>query len=274
VSALSEPQGPWSFPPDPPAESAPAKPPPLKVNRGFAIWLGLIAIAGATYVGLMLAFPGQISGMDQVTALKALGVLALVSSGLVFARRMPLRAAARNAAIWLAIGAVLVLGYSYRAELAGVFERVRGELIPAYAVADAPQSMTVTASSDGGFYILGQVNGAPVRFAIDTGANGILLSPDDAKRAGIDVAALKFASPAETANGVGYMAPATATTFDVGALKLTGVQVAVNQAPLSSSLLGMAFLRRMDAVEIHGDRLTLRWKGAAAPPVTPAEPST
>jgi aspartyl protease family protein len=135
--------------------------------------------------------------------------------------------------------------------------------------------MTITRSADGGFYILGSVNGAPVRFVIDTGANGVLLSPDDAKRAGIDVAGLKFAAPAETANGVGYMSPVTLPAMMVGQLKLANVAAAVNQAPMSSSLLGMAFLQRMDDVEIHGDALTLKWKSAepATTPVAPSSPS-
>ena len=44
------------------------------------------------------------------------------------------------------------------------------------------------------------------------------------------------------------------------------VQAAVNKAPMSSSLLGMAFLRQLDSVEIHGDTLTLKWKTQGPPP--------
>jgi aspartyl protease family protein len=109
-----------------------------------------------------------------------------------------------------------------------------------------------------------------VRFVIDTGANGVLLSPDDANRAGIDVDNLKYVSPSETANGVGYFAPILLPTLDVGQMHLTNVPAAVNKAPMSSSLLGMAFLRQMNSVEIHGDALTLKWKGPA--PVPPAKP--
>jgi len=205
--------------------------------------------------------------MDQTGALQALGLLALVSSGVVYARGVNLGEAARNAAIWIGIAAILLVGYSFRTELNDAFVRVRGEVIPAYAVSEAPHAMTVMRSADGGFYILGSVNGAPVRFVIDTGANGVLLSPDDAKRAGIEIDSLKFASPAETANGVGYMAPVTLPAMTVGQLKLENVAAAVNQAPMSSSLLGMAFLRQMDDVEIHGDALTLKWKSqeSAAP---------
>jgi predicted aspartyl protease len=56
--------------------------------------------------------------------------------------------------------------------------------------------------------------------------------------------------------------------LDVGKLHLANVEAAVNKTPMSSSLLGMAFLRQMDSVEIHGDQLTLKWKGQepAVPP--------
>jgi len=228
--------------------------------RALLIWLGLILLGVALYVGLQVAFPGQLSGMDQADALQMLGWLALVSSGLIFARRMRLPEVARNIAIWAAIVGVAVLGYSYRGEAAAVFQRVRGELIPAMAVPTSAHAMTVTAADDGGFYVMGEVNGKPMRFAIDTGANGVLLSPADAARAGIDVDALKFASPSETANGVGYTAPVTVDALDVGQIRLSGVPASVNRAPMSTSLLGMAFLKRLDSFEVKGDQLTLRWR--------------
>jgi aspartyl protease family protein len=241
------------------------------------IWLGLLGAGMSAYLGMLFLFPGQLSGMDQTNALQALGLLALVSSGVIYARGVKLGEAARNAAIWIGVAALALIGYSFRAELSDAFVRVRGEVIPAYAISTTPHEMTVTRSADGGFYILGQINGAPVRFVIDTGANGVLLSPDDAKRAGMDIDTLKYATPAETANGVGFYAPILLPQLTVGEMKLSSVQAAVNKAPMSSSLLGMAFLRQLDDVDIHGDTLTLKWKSqepAAGPaPALPAKPS-
>jgi aspartyl protease family protein len=260
--------GPWSAPPP-----APEAKPRWRPTRGMIIWLGLLAACAAAYLGLVFLFPGQISGIDQTNALQALGLLALVSSGLIYSRGLQLGQAARNAAIWIGVCAILLIGYTFRAELNQAFVQVRGELLPAYAVSSAPHEMTVTASADGGFYIQGQIHGAPVRFVIDTGANGVLLSPDDAKRAGIDVDTLKYIAPAETANGVGYYAPILLPKLAVGQLTLSAVPTAVNKAPMSSSLLGMAFLRQMDSVQIHGDQLTLKWKGLE-PSAPPAQPVT
>jgi aspartyl protease family protein len=39
------------------------------------------------------------------------------------------------------------------------------------------------------------------------------------------------------------------------------VPAAVDKAPMTTSLLGMAFLKRLDSFEVKGDHLTLRWKG-------------
>ncbi len=231
------------------------------MTRGFLIWAGLIGLALALYLGLQVLFPGQLDGTDQAYALQMLGWLALVSSGLVFARRMRFGEVARNIGIWGAIAGVAILGYSFRGEAAMAFQRVRGELIPAMAVPTGAHAMTITASDDGGFYVMGQVNGAPVRFAIDTGANGVLLSPADAARAGIDPDSLKFSAPGETANGVGYMAPVTLDKLAVGQIQLANVPAAVDKAPMSTSLLGMAFLKRLESFEVKGDQLTLRWRG-------------
>ncbi|HEY1751656.1 MAG TPA: TIGR02281 family clan AA aspartic protease [Caulobacteraceae bacterium] len=253
---LPEPTGPWSAPPAPPPVNQ-----RRRNLRGLLLWVGLIAAGAAAYAALALIFPGQLSRDDHVDALQLIGWLALVSSGLVFARRLKLGEVVRNLSIWAGVAGVCILGYSFRTELAAGFVRVRGELIPSLAVSDAPHVMTVTASDDGGFYVMGQVNGAPVRFAIDTGANGVLLSPADAQRAHIDMASLKFASPSETANGVGYTAAVTLPSLQVGQLKLAGVRAAVDKTPMSTSLLGMAFLRRLDSFEVKGDQLTLKWKG-------------
>jgi aspartyl protease family protein len=225
------------------------------------IWLAIIGAGVALYVALQLIFPGQLSTMDQAGALQLLGWLALVSSGVIFARRMRASEVVRNIAVWAAIAGVAVLGYSYRNEAAAAFQRIRGELVPAMAVPAGAHAMTVTAADDGGFYVMGEVNGKPVRFAIDTGANGVILSPADAARAGIDPDALKYGSPSETANGVGFTAPVTIDALAVGQIRLTAVPAAVNRAPMSTSLLGMAFLKRLDSFEVKGDQLTLRWRG-------------
>ncbi len=250
--ALTESRGPWNVPPAPP-------PPPRRLPIGVFIWLGLLASVAALFWAATLFFPQAVAEADTPRVLLMLGTLAVVSSGLVYARRLRLGLVARNAAIWLAIGAAIVVGYTFRGDAAMAFQRLRGELAPEYAVAAGPRSMVLTSGPDGHFYVMGQVNGAPVRFIVDTGASAIVLSPADAQRAGVDVAALTYGSPGETANGVGYMAQLTVPSLQVGPLRLANVPVGVNKAPMSASLLGMSFLKNVD-IAVHDDRMTLTWR--------------
>jgi len=251
---LPETHGPWSLPPAPKPPRAHRRPP-----IGLIIWLGLLAATAIVFFTLTTLFPGRQTGIDQTNALYVLALLALVASGLVYARRLRLGETARHLAIWFAIGATLLVGYSFRVELAGVFDRVRGEIIPGYPVPISDRSLVLTASVDGHFYVIGQVNGAPVRFIVDTGSSGVVLSPADAQRAGLDLASLRYSSPGETANGVGYDAQTSVQALSVGPLRLANVPVEVNKTPMSASLLGMSFLRQAD-ITTHGDQMTLKWR--------------
>jgi aspartyl protease family protein len=219
----------------------------------------LVAVA-VGFWAMMELFPGELHGSDWTSALRLFGLLALVSSGIVAAQRVDLGRTARMAAVWALIVLALLLGYSYRGELGSVAMRLRSAIIPAYAAETAPRTVMIEKSEEGGFYVRGDVNGTPVRFAIDTGASDIVLSPDDARRVGIDPTTLKYSAPHETANGVGYSAGVVVSELKVGPISLKNVLVSVNQQPMSSSLLGMSFLRQIDSLEIHGDQLFLKAK--------------
>ena len=254
---MTENNGPWGGPHDPP----PRKPPRFQVRPGLLIWLGLLALAVAGFALLMAFFPGQLHGSaDWGDAAQLFGLLALVSVGLLATRRIDLGRTVRMAAGWAAIVLVLLIGYSYRADIEGLATRLRATLIPAYATQTGPKTVMVEKSEDGGFYVMGEVDGTKVRFAIDTGATDIVLSPDDARSIGIDPSALKYSAPRETANGVGFSAQVVVSNLIVGPVRLTNVPVTVNQQPMSASLLGMSFLRRLDTFEIKGDQLFLKAK--------------
>jgi aspartyl protease family protein len=78
---------------------------------------------------------------------------------------------------------------------------------------------------------------------------------------GLDLDALTFSAPSETANGVGYWAPYTAANLTVGPIRFTNMPVAINKSSMSASLLGMSFLKRLDSFEVRGDQITLKWRG-------------
>jgi len=250
---MSDHDGPWGG----------RRPPAPRAGGRFrlVIWLLLLAAAAAGVCVLGWAFPGQLTGANQAHVWLDFGFLALVSSGIVFAGRRRLGEVARHAMIWAGVATVVVLGYTFRDELAWVGLKVRSELIPAYAVAAAPHTLVLNQSDDGGFYVMGEVNGIPVRFLVDTGSSDIVLSTADAERLGIDLASLKFDHPYQTANGTGFGASLEVDRFAIGPIRLTHVPVSINQAAMETSLLGMTFFRGLDSFEVRGERLFLRWRG-------------
>lgn len=248
---MPQPDGPWG-----------RKPRSVSTGNQYrlVVWIAL-ALAGALAIWkLSTLFPGALTGdWDKFRLINLVAFAVLLSAGVVKGRRFRTRDTLRNIAIWCAAFAVLGIGYTFRNELSDIGTRVRSELIPSYATATGPHEMTLTASDDGSFYVEGEINGAPAHFVIDTGATDIVLTPADAQRAEIDIANLDYSRPAETAHGVGWGAPASVARLVVGNLELRDLPVTVNKSPMGSSLLGMAFLKRLDSFEVRNGRLTLHW---------------
>jgi aspartyl protease family protein len=110
-------------------------------------------------------------------------------------------------------------------------------------------------SGDGHFYAEAQVNGARIRFMVDTGASVVALTPADARRAGIALGDNR--SVAIGAGGEIEVVPVTIDRIAIGALAARDVRAAVAE-DLPVSLLGQSFLSQVGTVEISGDRMVLR----------------
>ena len=247
---MPQPEGPWG------RKASPG----LTGGQRMLIWFA-VALAGALLIWkLAEAFPDALqSDWDKVRLINLVGFIALLSASLVLGRRFRTRDTIRNIAIWCAVFAALGLGYTFSGELGALGDRVRGELFPGTPVSTGPREMTISASEGGGYYVDGTINGAPARFAIDTGASGIVLSPEDAARAGIDVAHLDYSLPVETAHGASFNASARVDRLVVGQIELHDVEVEINKSSMGSSLLGMTFLKRLDSFGVENGRFVMRW---------------
>jgi aspartyl protease family protein len=224
------------------------------------LWLLLVAVGLAGLVIVLNGrFPEALADSGDVGRLVyLLAWVVLAGGGLVLAiQRRPLQAL-RHAAIWLAIGLVLVIGYSYRDGFGDLGERLSGELMPQRGMANADGSVSFRAGQDGHFHVEALADGIRLRLLVDTGASDVVLSPADARRMGFDLDHLDFTDQAETANGHVRSAPVRLHELVIGPIRLTNVRAAVNEAEMSESLLGLSFLSRLDGYEVSGDRLTLR----------------
>jgi aspartyl protease family protein len=234
--------------------------------RPGVFWFLVFAIAlGGLVAYLASSYPGALDSTGDRMGLLYLVLLGLVVGSSILGFRglrrsgaiQSLGFAAKTAIAWIAITAVLVLGYSYRHELTEMKDRLLGELAPASPRATGAGRMTVRAGPRGHFYIDAKVNGRPVRFLVDTGASDIVLSPADARRIGLDPRKLAYTRVYSTANGVVRGAPVTLRSLAVGPLRYTQMPASVNGAPMSGSLLGQTFLRRLKGYSVRNGVLTL-----------------
>ena len=227
--------------------------------RLFLWFAFLLAVALGVWF-LASAFPGSFSSdFETARVIWLFALLALISSGVVFSRRIDLGETARNLGIWVGITAVLVLGFSFQDELQFVWQRVRSEFVPSYPMPGASNEMVLAEGTNGHFNVIGSVNGREVNFLIDTGASETVLTPSDAVRLGIDIEGLEYSRVFQTANGLGYGAQIELGTLSIGPLVFYDFPVSVNRTEMGSSLLGMSFLRRLESFEVRDRRLYLRW---------------
>ena len=114
----------------------------------------------------------------------------------------------------------------------------------------------LTADSQGHFVTHGTVNGASVKFLVDTGATLISLGASDARRIGID-ASKGQRGITNTANGQAQVSKVKLDTVRVGDVTLHNVDALVHQNDLPVALLGMSFLNRME-MQRDGGTMTLK----------------
>ncbi len=152
--------------------------------------------------------------------------------------------------------AVLAWGLIFLAAIgaAGLWQDISRDVMPRQAMLD-PTRIEVPLGPDGHFHLTAELNGAPVRFIVDTGASA--LSPRDARRAGIDLERLVYAGQARTANGIVPTATVRLDRVAIGDILDENVPAMVIQADIDRSLMGMDYLRRFARVSFEGDSMIL-----------------
>ena len=106
----------------------------------------------------------------------------------------------------------------------------------------------------------GAINGQPVTFLIDTGANQMAMNSGLAKRLGIDYKARGERGTASTASDVVVVYRVMLDSVQVGKIMQRQVSaVVIEGSQPSEVLLGMSFLSRLDMTR-EGEAMTLKQK--------------
>jgi clan AA aspartic protease (TIGR02281 family) len=144
-----------------------------------------------------------------------------------------------HAGIWLGLGLLFYVFF------------LRQETPPAQVVGSG--SIELSRARDGHFHIDGAIQGAPVRFLIDTGASTVSISQALAARIGLDCQA---AAIFRTANGTVQGCSSRVSELEFGPFRIGNAAVAILPDLTSEALLGMNALRQV-RMEQEADKLRL-----------------
>ncbi|TCP63302.1 aspartyl protease family protein [Rhodovulum bhavnagarense] len=156
----------------------------------------------------------------------------------------------QQAAIWALIFLGVIAGL-------GLWSDIRQTIAPRQAIFAEARKIEVPRAPDGHYYLTILVNGAPVRFVVDTGATDVVLTRKDAARVGLDPETLPYLGEARTANGVVSTARVRLDEMRLGPIVDNRVRAFVNGGTMDDSLLGMAYLNRFGRIEFVSDRMIL-----------------
>jgi aspartyl protease family protein len=234
-----------------------------RVIRRRLLWVLLLGLGLSLLVLIVRHDDGTIGGLathDFASLTIRIALVVFFGSALLMVFRGRFAEALEAALFWVVVALLLAAGYSYRAELREVGDRVLAELVPGHP---AVRGLTVEIArgGSGGFQVTTHVNGARVPMLLDTGASAVVLTHDAAKAAGLPTDFLSYSINIDTANGRTRAASITLDRIVVGSIIERSVSALIAQpGQLKTSLLGMSFLDRLQSWEVRGDRLLMRGK--------------
>ncbi len=173
--------------------------------------------------------------------------------------------AMREAAIWVVVMIAGFVSFYYFDDVyAALRDRTSEPQVatdgdtPSQSSDSGEKLVAISADRQGHFAVSSLINGTHVELLADTGATAVSLTYKDARRAGIDLDALKWTIKARTANGITRGAPVTLGRVVVGQIVVRDVRAIVHEpGKLHISLLGMSFIGRLSRFELRGRQLVL-----------------
>lgn len=160
----------------------------------------------------------------------------------------------------IAIGLIAPTGSTLRLKLHPAAP-VEQTATPAPVTTSVPvttnSELTLQRDPTGHFNTQASVNGQPLPFVVDTGADIVALTVDDARRIGLPIDPSRFAVIAQGASGPVKGEEVSLDRIEINGQEIQHVRAAVLEG-LGQNLLGQSALTRLGGVELKGDRMTLR----------------
>ena len=119
------------------------------------------------------------------------------------------------------------------------------------------EALQLRRDSSGQFHLNAAVNGSDVEFLVDTGADVVALTEEEAQGLGLGLSPSDFEPMMQTASGVANGARVRLDEIEVAGMALHDVDAVVVQG-LGTNLLGQSVLRQLGGVELKGDKMIIR----------------
>ncbi|MEP6356911.1 MAG: TIGR02281 family clan AA aspartic protease [Hyphomicrobiales bacterium] len=231
----------------------------MRSSHLLLLLLGLLALTlvillvlpeGSTVLGLE---DEQFANISYLTIIGLLIASGFTLRGLKFSKVL------RDIGIWLLAGLLLIGGYTFKDDLKPIWQRITASLNPGQPVSLDDNRVQIARGKSGDFIVKAVVNAQDIDFLFDTGANAVVLTYDDAIRAGFTPDRLNFSVSVDTANGRTTAAPIRIGSIQIGSIVRKNIRgLIANKQDLKSSLLGMTFMNELTGFSVAGDTLEFR----------------
>ena len=124
------------------------------------------------------------------------------------------------------------------------------------AVVHESEALLLRRDGSGQFHLNVVVNGSGIEFLVDTGADIVALTEEEALALNLPVSSADYEPIMQTASGVGYGAPVTLDEMEIGGVVLHDIDAVVVQG-LTTNLLGQSVLRKLGGIELKGDKMVI-----------------
>ena len=123
---------------------------------------------------------------------------------------------------------------------------------------ESAYAVQIPRGSNGEFAVQARINGVVAAMVIDTGATSVVLTYETAKAIGLPLELLKYDVDVQTAGGRTKAARLWLDRMAVGKLVERSVPaLVVPHGQMTTNLLGMSFLDRLESFEVRADQLLL-----------------
>jgi aspartyl protease family protein len=124
---------------------------------------------------------------------------------------------------------------------------------------ESAYAVQIPRGSNGEFAVQARINGVGTAMVVDTGATSIVLTYETAKAIGLPLELLEYNVDVQTAGGHTKAARLWLDRLAIGKLEERSVSaLVVPHGLMTTNLLGMSFLDRLESFEVRADHLMLR----------------